>query len=228
MSVTRSGPIQTLDRGLRVLELLADASDGLTVGEIAERMQIHRAAAYRLTSTLEARHYVARSTYGRYRLWTGVLGLSRGVLPAWRAISSPILTELAAELDVTAHLTVIDGEEAVAIAVVEPTSADIHLSYRPGVRHPLSRGASGKAILAGRPAHPGESLEISQARAAGFATSTGELQPGVFGAAAPIIVGNRPAEASIGVIALDEITPAAIERVVGAADQVADRLAARG
>ena len=225
MSATRASTVQTLDRGLRLLELLAEADEGLTVAEVASRMGIHRAAAYRLVTTLEGRHYVVRASNGRYRLGTGLLQLSRGVLPGLRWVASPILARLAEDLELTAHLTVIDGEEAVAVAVVEPTGRDIHLSYRPGVRHSLARGASGKAILAGRAPRPAEPAEIATARRLGYASSESELQPGVVGVAAPVVVAGRHAEASVGVIALGELSPRAIARVREAADEMARLLA---
>ncbi|MEV1145124.1 helix-turn-helix domain-containing protein, partial [Micromonospora sp. NPDC049799] len=43
---------QTLDRGLRLLHLVADAPGGLTVTEAANRLGIGRAAVYRLVGPL--------------------------------------------------------------------------------------------------------------------------------------------------------------------------------
>ena len=44
---------QTLDRGLRVLEVLAGSPGGLTVTELAGRLGVNRTVVYRLVSTLE-------------------------------------------------------------------------------------------------------------------------------------------------------------------------------
>ena len=44
---------QTLDRGLRVLDVLAAAPGGLTVTELAARLEVNRTVVYRLVSTLE-------------------------------------------------------------------------------------------------------------------------------------------------------------------------------
>ena len=75
-----------------------------------------------------------------------------------------MLANLAEELQMTAFLVVADGDEAVTIDSVEPTSLDAHVAYRPGTRHPIDRGAPGLALLAGRPAVPGERAEVAVAR----------------------------------------------------------------
>ena len=93
----------------------------------------------------------------------------------------------------TAHLTIAEGEQALALVVVEPTWTDFHVSYRTGSRHPLSRGAAGRAILQAR---QGVSDPV---------VATGELQPGAHGMASPIL-GLAGLEASVGVVALQRFT----------------------
>jgi DNA-binding IclR family transcriptional regulator len=44
---------QTLDRGVKVLKLLADSERGLTVTELAARLAVNRTVVYRLLATLE-------------------------------------------------------------------------------------------------------------------------------------------------------------------------------
>ena len=79
--------------------------------------------------------------------------------------------------------------EAVALAVVEPSWTRFHVAYRTGSRHPLDRGAAGRAILAGRTG------------AAEPVTTSGELEPGAYGVAVAVL-GVEGLEASVGVIAL--------------------------
>jgi DNA-binding IclR family transcriptional regulator len=62
-----------------------------------------------------------------------------------------VLANLCQSLATTAFLVVADGDEAVTIDSVEPTSLDAHVAYRPGTRHSIDRGAPGLA-LAGGPA----------------------------------------------------------------------------
>ena len=145
---------QTLDRGLRVLKLLADTDHGLTVTELAAKLGVNRTVVYRLLATLEQHSLVRRDLGGRARVGLGVLGLAHQVHPLLREAALPALRSLAEDIGATAHLTLVDGTEALAVAVVEPTWTDYHVAYRTGFRHPLDRGAAGRAILAGRGVQP--------------------------------------------------------------------------
>jgi DNA-binding IclR family transcriptional regulator len=145
---------QTLDRGLRVLKLLADTDHGLTVTELAAKLGVNRTVVYRLLATLEQHSLVRRDLGGRARVGLGVLGLAHQVHPLLREAALPALRSLAEDIGATAHLTLVDGSEALAVAVVEPTWTDYHVAYRTGFRHPLDRGAAGRAILAGRGMQP--------------------------------------------------------------------------
>ena len=148
--------VQTLDRGIRVVRLLAAAPDGLTATELARSLGVHRAVVYRLLGTLTAHGLVLRGADGRYRPWLGLVELARGVSARWGAVAGPVLEQLAADVGATAVLSVAHGDDCVALLVAEPRDTVLHVAYRPGLRHPLGIGASGKAILAGRPPAPGE------------------------------------------------------------------------
>ncbi|HEX2773920.1 MAG TPA: helix-turn-helix domain-containing protein, partial [Micromonosporaceae bacterium] len=56
---------QTLDRGLRLLHLVADAPEGLTVTEAAARLGVGRAVVYRLVGALAEHGLVRRDGGGR-------------------------------------------------------------------------------------------------------------------------------------------------------------------
>ncbi|MGW0461089.1 IclR family transcriptional regulator [Streptomyces tendae] len=212
---------QTLDRGLRVLKLLADTDHGLTVTELSHKLGVNRTVVYRLLATLEQHALVRRDLGGRARVGLGVLGLGRQVHPLVREAAMPALRALAEDIGATAHLTLVDGAEALAVAVVEPTWTDYHVAYRAGFRHPLERGAAGKAILAARrsPQPPGEDTD-----APGYTLTHGELEAGACGAAAPLL-GVTGVEGSVGVVMLADVVPERVgERVMHAAREVAEAL----
>lgn len=207
---------QTLDRGIQVLIALTKAPSGLTVTQIAQQLEVNRTIVHRLVATLEARGLVRRVDGTRLLLGLGVLHLSGAVQPMLRDAAIPVLRQLAEAVGCTAHLTVADGEEAVALAVVEPSWTDYHVAYRVGARHPLGQGAAGKAI----------GLVRSDDRSLRYAATTGELHSGAHGLAAP--VRDVPGlEASVGIVTLggpvDESVVA--PRVLAAAREIARRLA---
>jgi DNA-binding IclR family transcriptional regulator len=209
---------QTLDRGLRVLAVLASNPNGLTVTELAAAVGVNRTVVYRLVTTLEQHGLARRDATGRLHVGLGVLALARGLQPVLREMANPVLRALAEDLGATAHLTLADGAEALAIAVVEPSWTDFHVAYRVGARHPLSQGAAGRAILLGR--------EIA-AGAAGteqFVQTAGELQPGARGLASPVL-DVEGLEASVGIVTLGDLdAETAGPRVAAAAAEVARRL----
>ena len=204
---------QTLDRGLRVLKLLAETDHGLTVTELSRRLGVNRTVIYRLLATLEQHSLVRRDAGGRARVGVGVLGLGRQVHPLVREAALPALRSLAEDLGATAHLTVVDGAEALTLAVVEPSWTDYHVAYRTGFRHSLDRGAAGRAILTGR------CKDISDED--GFVFVRGELDAGASGAAAPL-PRDCGIEGSVGVVMLNDAVPPEVgPRVVRAAREVA-------
>ena len=216
---------QTLDRGLRVLTELAGSPGGLTVTELAAAIGVNRTVVYRLVSTLEQHALLRRDRRGRLHLGLGVLHLATAVQPVLRDVASPVLRTLAEQVGCTAHLTVADGDEALALAVIEPSWTDFHVSYRVGARHPLSRGAAGRAILLGR-GEPAATEGVGRDdAAASYVATTGELQPGARGLAAPV-VGVDGLEASLGIVTLDDLDVERLGPVVAdAAAQLASRLA---
>jgi DNA-binding IclR family transcriptional regulator len=224
-SAATGGGSQTLERGLRVLRVLAGQPAGLSVTEIAAALGTHRPSVYRLLAPLMDQRLVARGEDGRYTLGVGLVELSSSVRPRLQELALPELRRLADDLRATAALTVRDGDEAVVLAVMEPRSTDMHIAYRTGLRHPLDRAAAGLAILAGGAPRPGERDEVAQARDRGWARSTGEVLPGASGVAAPIARAGREAEASLSVVWIEPRAEAPVaERVVASARAIAAAL----
>jgi len=204
---------QTLDRGLRLLTLVAETPGGLTVTEAATALGVGRSVVYRLVTTLVAHGLVRRDAEGRVRLGLGVVQLAPRAQPLLAETAIPALRRLAEELGATAHLTIADAGEALALAVVEPSWTAFHVAYRTGTRHPLDRGAAGLAILAGR-----------RGSDPPYVVSSGELQQGAHGVAAPLPASSG-VEASVGIVALAELETGTVgPRVVAAAQQIAAAL----
>ncbi len=110
-------------------------------------------------------------------------------MPTLRQGSIAILEELAEDLAATAHLSMADGDEALAVSVVEPKSTTFHVAYRPGSRTPISLGAVGEALLAARDGRRD------------LFTSEGKILPGAKGVVAAI-PGPAGLACAVGVVTL--------------------------
>ncbi|OFE17983.1 IclR family transcriptional regulator [Humibacillus sp. DSM 29435] len=208
---------KTLDRGIRLLELLLtpDAAAGLTITQLAAGLEVGRPVVYRLVATLEQHRLVVRRDGGRVRLGFGLTRLAAGVTPVIQTEALPVLRRLADACGATAHLTVADGDQALALVVVEPTWTDVHVAYRSGARHPLTQGAAGRAILAGRAGR----FEV--------VATDGELQSGAHGLACPLQPSTPAAptlDASVGVVSFEPLAPEVSPRLLAAARTLGELL----
>ena len=117
-----------------------------------------------------------------------MLHLAAAVQPVLRDLAVPVLRGSPSAVGCTAHLTVADGEEALALAVVEPSWTDFHVAYRVGARHPLTRAPPAR-----------RSCSVARTTRRPYVVTTGELQPGARGLAAPVR-GVEGLEASVGIV----------------------------
>ncbi|KAB1644997.1 IclR family transcriptional regulator [Gulosibacter chungangensis] len=137
---------QTLSRGLKALELVSEASEPLTVPQVAEQLGIHRSMAYRLVRTLEDHAFVVRNADGALEVGVRLVALARNAARDLRAAATAELTQLAQELGKTAFIATYDGAEVVTLVTVEPQHTDSTVGQRPGSRHPIDSGAPGRVI----------------------------------------------------------------------------------
>ncbi|WP_030837495.1 IclR family transcriptional regulator [Streptomyces hygroscopicus] len=217
--------LQGLDRGLRALEIISLSAEGLTLAELASRLEIDRAIAYRIVETLEDHALVTRGPHKRVRLGAGAVALAGRFHPQLVQAAEPVLRELADAVGAAAFLTVAHGDkECVPVLGAEPTrhQGPVRVGYRIGMSHPLAKGANGIAILALAAPDPDDSEEVVRAREAGYSITSGQLQHGATGIAsgfeAPGLLG-----ASVGVVAMG---PLEKEDIAGQVREAAAKLAA--
>ncbi|MFC6354725.1 IclR family transcriptional regulator [Luethyella okanaganae] len=208
---------QTLSRGIRVLEILAENGDPMTIVALSTTLGVHRSIAYRILRTLEDHGLVLRDAAGAVRLGPRMAALARGVARDLQSAALPELTAAANELGMTAFLTVLDHREVVTLLSVEPRQAHATVAQRPGTRHPLSVGAPGIAIQSRLDARQWAELghgetarpEADLARARGFASSHDEVIPGLSSIAVPLFVAGQP-PAAIAVVYVANANDAAM------------------
>ena len=141
--------IQSLDRGLTILEAVARSSTPVSLGELTGVLDIDRSSVFRLASTLKRRGFLAYPA-GRKDF---ILGPS-----LWRLshkynwgnmlikVSHELLKELAQETEETAQLAVREGNHAIFIDSAVSNQV-ITISGRLGESTPLHCTAHGKALI---------------------------------------------------------------------------------
>lgn len=200
---------QTLSRGIRVLEVLAESTTSLSIADLAHALGVHRSIVYRILRTLEDHGLVSRDAAGVVSLAPRMAALARGVERDLQAVALPELTAAANDLLMTAFLVVLDHAECVTLLSVQPRAGAGTVAQRPGSRHPLSVGAPGIAIQSlltdgqliehGVAARREESAQLS---GSGWATSQDEVIAGLSSVAVPLdLRGTAPAALAVVSIA---------------------------
>ncbi|MGN6220908.1 MAG: IclR family transcriptional regulator [Microbacterium sp.] len=206
---------QTLSRGIRILEILADSRAPRTIDEVARRLGVHRSVAYRLVRTLEDHGLIAREADGRVDLGARMAALAAGVAHDLQAEALPQLTSAANELGMTCFLSLMDRDECITLTSVEPRHGVASVAQRPGTRHPVTVGAPGKAILSLLPESSWPSdiaeahrTEVRVVNERGYATSHDEVIAGLRSIAVPLRL-PKGERAAVAVVYLSDPLPEA-------------------
>jgi IclR family acetate operon transcriptional repressor len=145
--------VQSLTRGLSLLEALARAEGGLTLTDLAQRVQLAPSTAHRLLATLEKMGYVYQGgDLGRWYIGLQAFTVGTSFLANrdFVAQSHPYMRRLMEQSGETANLGIIDGTEAVFIDQVQCREM-MRTIVKLGSRVPLHASGVGKAIFAALP-----------------------------------------------------------------------------
>lgn len=186
---------QTLARGLAAFIAVTESPTGLTTQDVADQLGIHRSIAYRLLQTFIDSGFLIRSEDGNYRPGPRLAAVSGGYWPTVRQLALPTMQRLADSFGSTIALFTAERDQAVALAMVEPTTTTHHMAFRVGMRTPLDRGSAAHALMSMLPPREGEPEGVAFARKHGFAVSHGEVAAGAHGVAAPIPMPDSAHEA---------------------------------
>jgi DNA-binding IclR family transcriptional regulator len=203
-------PLRTFDKGLTVLEGLAEIGrQGTTTVELGRRLGLHRTTVHRFLQTLARRGYAEQiSDSDRYRVGLKVLGLASATMAGLtvRDVAMPLLEALNQETNETVHLVMLDRGEVVTIDRVE-AEHPVALRTYIGARRPAYCSAAGKAMLAYMPLPPVDAIlargmpprtphtitdpvqfkaELWEVTQHGYALDDEESLEGVRSAAAPV------------------------------------------
>ena len=148
------GAVQALDRGLSLLEILAE-EDGLTLSELSRRSGVSASTVHRILLTLESRAYVQHDMErGLWLVGVGAFKTGSAFLRNRRVASMGrsamhALMEASGE---TVNLGIEDNGEVVFISQIESHDT-LRAFFRAGSRGAMHASGVGKALLAEFPEH---------------------------------------------------------------------------
>lgn len=137
-------------RALAILEFLKDTERPCSLSEISRRLALPKSTTSILLSTLESMGYIVRDdAERRYSLRSKAFGLGLTLLDQLDLSrrSGPILRSIAENLKVTAHVVVLDGDQALFVNKADGVEQPVCDIY-PGRRTNLQCTAVGKILLA--------------------------------------------------------------------------------
>jgi len=220
----RDGTVGALLHGLAVLDMFSQDRPVIGIGEVARHLGVHRSTASRLAATLATAGYLepAGGGQGRYRLAAklAVLGEIAAAGSELPSVALPRLRDLVSRLGETGHLGILEGTEAVTVAVVDGWQT-VRMHSWVGKRSPAHCSSMGKALLAGLttadllarypdPELPAstpatittrDELEkcLADVRTRGYAEDREELEPHLYCVAAPVFGRDGTVVASVSV-----------------------------
>jgi DNA-binding IclR family transcriptional regulator len=223
MSDLRIPSVPSLQRGLAILEILADSRKGLTLSNLTQRMRLPKSSVHSLLLTLERTGYLHRSEVtGRYLFGTKLFSLATKSVSRLelKEQALPSLASLAKETGLTVHMAIPERGTAILIEKIDPPGL-IRLATWPGKQMDLHCTGVGKALLAylpqeemanlirgyGLPQHNTRTLssarrlreELVQIRDQGYAYDDEEDEVGLRCIGAPVFDRNRVCIAAISV-----------------------------
>jgi len=198
-----------LEKGLKVVDELAQSAEGMTAVELASSIGVHKTSVYRYLNTLLNAGYIQSNGDSRYHLGNKILELSSQLLRRMplRETAHPFLVKLSADTQKTVHLCVLDGHDVIYIDKVE-SQRSLPILSRIGSRAPAYCTGVGKALLSGLPTNQAVSLlrefpppprtlatitdpmqlleELKTTAERGYAIDNGEHEEGIMCFAAPV------------------------------------------
>lgn len=137
-------------RAFAILEAMADAGGVIRLSDLATRSGLPIGTIHRLVRSLVDLGYVRQDPTRQYSLGPRLLRLADHSATRLDTLAHPYLAQVVEALDETVNLALLDGEEIVYMAQVEPSHNLMRMLTQIGRRIAPHAAAVGKAILANR------------------------------------------------------------------------------
>jgi DNA-binding IclR family transcriptional regulator len=134
-----------------IVELLADAEEGLTVSEISQRLKRRMSELFRIIVVMERRGWLQKDPEtSRYNVTYHVLRVAHQGTPAQTLTSAaaPVMQDLSTRINHSCHLVVRTGIQGLVILRQENQRRHANLSVRLGAVIELATSCSGQVLLA--------------------------------------------------------------------------------
>jgi IclR family acetate operon transcriptional repressor len=145
------GGVQSLDRAFAILEAMADAGGVIGLSQLATDSGLPLATIHRLVRTLVDLGYVRQEPSRQYSLGPRLMRLADGSTKRLGTLAQPAMQAVVSQLGESVNLAVLDGEEIVYVAQVQPSQNFMRMFTEVGRRAKPHATAVGKAMLAERP-----------------------------------------------------------------------------
>jgi len=145
---TERNGVQVIQRAVAILLSLRGEHDGLSLAQIAVRVDLARSTVHRLVAALEQEHFVvAASPKGRFRLGPALASLAMSASRDLALVIHPFLADLSRELNETVDLAVLEHDHVLFIDQVA-AARRLRAVSSTGSVFPAYCTANGKALLA--------------------------------------------------------------------------------
>ena len=149
--------VQVINRAVSILRILRDTG-GINLSQLAREVGLARSTVHRIVSTLEAENLVSTSSFdGRIQLGIELISLGSAVNIDLRRELRPYLEGLAADVDETVDLAILDIGRLVFLDQISHPHR-LRAVSGIGLTFPLHCTANGKALLAALPKDQMEKL----------------------------------------------------------------------
>jgi DNA-binding IclR family transcriptional regulator len=145
------GLVGSLKNGLSVFDMFRPDHPIITVGEIARFLGVHKSSASRIAATLVASGFLRPALRSAgFQLGGKMfrLGSMAAVDNSLADVAHPIMRALVDDVGETCHVGVLEGREAVTVALIDG-SYSVRMHSWVGKRTPAHWTAMGKVLLAG-------------------------------------------------------------------------------
>ncbi len=218
------GPIiQSLQRGLGILEIIAKKQNGVTTAEVSREIGLHTSTTFHLLRTLTTLGYLAQDEVTRqYHVGSKIFHLAASVSHEVQLLrmATPFLVDMAKQTGETSHLAMFERGEVIVVGKIDG-GGPVGVTERVGYPRPAHCTAIGKVLLASLPeaelkaflstadlrpmthrtitAIPNLAQELERVRAQGYAIDDEEFAQGLRCLAAPVRNFTGSVVAAVGI-----------------------------